>query len=90
MEAGEVRSRAELARRNDLQRARVTQLMSLLGLHPVIKAYVRSLGADAPERLVTERKLQMIAKLGVERQVGLAEKHFPGFRRYLAASRVAG
>lgn len=50
LEGGEVRSRAELARRNDLQRARVTQLMDLLELHPMVRDFIRSLDGRTPER----------------------------------------
>lgn len=56
--AGEVATRAELARQHGLTRARVTQLLDLLKLDPAILDYVRNLPAGTHERLVTEKKLR--------------------------------
>lgn len=88
LEAGKVRSRAELARRNDLQRARVTQLMGLLELHPLIRDFVRGLGEEVPDRAVTERKLKELMPLAHEVQLSVAKKRLPGFATF-KSTRVA-
>jgi hypothetical protein len=85
LEAGEVRSKAELARRNDLQRARVTQLMGLLNLHPVIRDFVRTLDARTPEHAITERKLKALEGLALTQQLVAARKHLPGFAAFISA-----
>jgi len=54
---GEVKNRAELARREGITRARVTQIMDLLPLAPDIQRAIPDLPAGTPERVVTERKL---------------------------------
>lgn len=51
LDAGEARNRADLALRFRLTRARVTQLMKLLGLNPMVVAYVKSLPPGTPTRL---------------------------------------
>lgn len=89
LEAGKVRSRAELARRNDLQRARVTQLMTLLELHPLVRDFIRSLGSDVPERAVTERKLKVLTALPEKDQVSAARKRLAGFSAFEARLRSA-
>jgi hypothetical protein len=89
LEAGNVRSRAELARRNDLQRARVTQLMDLLELHPLIREFVRGLDEKTPERAVTERKLKVFTSLPVGRQVSAARERLPGFAAFEERRRSA-
>lgn len=89
LEAGKVRSRAEFARRNDLQRARVTQLMDLLELNPLIRDFVRSLDEKTPERAVTERKLKVLTSLPEAGQVFAARKRLPGFAAFEARRRIA-
>jgi cell division inhibitor SulA len=85
LDAGEAASRAWLARQHGLTRARVTQLMSLLLLHPDILDYVRNLPVGTPERLVTEKKLRTLTKLPVSQQLARAARVLTGF----TASRVA-
>ncbi len=79
LDAGEVKHRAEISRREAVSRARVTQIMHLLKLHPAVQDYVRSLTPDTPERLVTERKLRQLAKLNYEQQLQVAQFIVPGF-----------
>lgn len=79
LDAGEVQSRADLARRFRLTRARVTQLMKLLALHPVIVAYVKSLPPGTPTRLVTERRMRGLVQLPHKRQFIMARSLLPGF-----------
>lgn len=79
LDAREVRNRADLARRFRLTRARVTQLMKLLKLHPVILAYVKSLPPGTPTKQVTERGLRSLLCLALGKQVPVAEKMLRGF-----------
>jgi len=53
LHAGEAASRAWLARQHGLTRARVTQLMSLLLLHPDILDYVRNIQRQSPRDIVS-------------------------------------
>jgi hypothetical protein len=57
------RGRAELARREGVTRARVTQITKLLGLAPDIQEAILTLPAGTPERLVTERRLRPLADM---------------------------
>ncbi len=86
LDAGEVANRADLARRFRLTRARVTQLMKLLDLHPVIVAYLRSLPPGTPTRMVTERGLRAVVRLPERQQVLLAKRTILGFRTFVEAS----
>lgn len=90
LDAGEVRNRADLARRFRLTRARVTQLMKLLKLHPVILTYVKSLPPGTPTKMVTERGLRLLVGLPQSRQLISANRIVPGFLlRGRAANSVA-
>ena len=74
---GAVQHKAELARRHGLARSRVTQLMSLLKLHPRLLERVRTLEPGTPERLVTERKLRPLASLTLKHQLAAAADSMP-------------
>ncbi len=80
LSSGEIASRADLARRFGLTRARVTQILNLLKLHSRVVSYLENLGAGTPFRFVTERKLRALTALPVERQVEWAAEHLPGWR----------
>jgi hypothetical protein len=71
------RKRSELAVVHGLTRARVTQLLDLLRLHPDILAQVRALPPGAPPRRVTERKLRRLVRLPAETQLEVARRLFP-------------
>ncbi len=58
LDTGEVRNRAELARRAGVSGMWVTNVLALLKLHPEIQAWVRGLPPGTPERFVTERALR--------------------------------
>ncbi|MBK7072925.1 MAG: hypothetical protein IPH44_11535 [Myxococcales bacterium] len=79
LDSGEAPNRAWLARHHGLTRARVTQLMSLLLLHPDILDYVRNLPAGTPERLVTEKKLRRLVRLPFASQLKEAALRVAGF-----------
>jgi hypothetical protein len=76
--------RADLARRSGLSAMRVTQILALLELAPSVLAYVRSLDATTPERLVTERRLRTLTHLPPREQVQRATKVLPGFASFIA------
>jgi hypothetical protein len=63
LESGEVRNQAEIARREGLTRARVTQVMGMLRLAPEIQQHVLSLPDMARRPVITERALRPIAQI---------------------------
>ena len=83
LDAGEARNRADLARRFRLTRARVTQLMKLLDLHPTIMAYVKSLPPGTPTRKITERGLRAIVGLPSRQQVSAGRRLLWGFTDFV-------
>ena len=60
LDAGEVRNQAEIARRESITRARVTQIMGMLRLAPEIQEQIQSLIDIANRSTVTERILRPI------------------------------
>lgn len=62
LEAGEIRTQAEIARKDGLTRARVTQVMGLLRLAPEIQERVLSLPDSVRRPTITERTLRPIAQ----------------------------
>jgi hypothetical protein len=58
LDSGDVRFRADLARRSGLSAMRVTQILALLRLAPPIIEYIRALPAGPRERMVTELSLR--------------------------------
>ncbi len=63
LDAGEVSTQAEIARREGITRARVTQVMGLLRLVPEIQANVLSLQDVSCRPAISERALRPITKL---------------------------
>jgi hypothetical protein len=55
------KTKADIARMVGSSRARVTQIMSLLSLHPDIQEYLNNAKHDLGMKLLTERKLREIA-----------------------------
>lgn len=88
--AGNVPTRAALARQYGLTRARVTQLLDLLKLDLLILDYVRTLPAGTPERLVTEKSLRRLVQMPMLSQILEATKFVPGFAAHQAGRRLAG
>lgn len=72
---GEVPNQAHLARLEGLTRARVTQILGLLDLHPRIREHVRA-GKD----FVTLRRLVALLPLPPRDQLVQAARLMPGFR----------
>jgi hypothetical protein len=60
-------------------RARVTQVLSLLKLHPSILAFLRTQEAGPFAKLYTERRLRPLLHLPGEEQISVASSHVRGF-----------
>jgi len=61
LETGEAASQAEIARRENLTRGRVTQILNLGHLDPEIQEYILSMPDSKRQPVVTERALRPIA-----------------------------
>jgi hypothetical protein len=68
IESGEVRNRAEIARREGITRARVTQVMGMLRLAPGIREEILALPETVGRPAITERALRPIAQVEDPRQ----------------------
>jgi hypothetical protein len=74
-------TRADLAREHGVSRARVTQVLKLLGLHPGIRAYV----AAYPE-MASEYRLRPLLALSSSEQLSCARVSLRGFADWIAAT----
>ena len=63
LEFGQVRNQAEIARREGITRARVTQIMRMLRLAPEIQEHILSLPGAVRRSSISERALRDIAQL---------------------------
>jgi hypothetical protein len=63
LDTGEVNTRAEIARREGITRARVTQIMAMLLLAPEIQKEILAIPSGCQKTAVTERALRPIANL---------------------------
>ena len=63
LESGEASNQADIARREGITRARVTQVLGLLRLAPNIQEHVLSLPDMVRRPAITERALRPIAQL---------------------------
>ena len=63
LESGEVPNQAEIARREGITRARVTQVMGMLHLAPEIQQHVLSMPEVVRRPAITERALRPIAQM---------------------------
>ncbi len=66
--AGECTSRADLARKLGVTRARVTQVLGLLELTPEVVEALAALGDPLPKRIVTKRALRSLLNLPAREQ----------------------
>ena len=55
------KTKADIARIMGISRARVTQFMNLLELHPEIQKYLNNTKYESDNKLLTERRLRDIA-----------------------------
>lgn len=63
LDSGEASNQAEIARREGLTRARVTQVMGLLRLAPDIREHLLDMPDTIRRPLLTERALRPIAQI---------------------------
>ena len=63
LESGEATSQAEVARREGLTRARVTQVMGLLRLAPEIQHHILAMPNMIQRPSITERALRRVTRL---------------------------
>lgn len=68
IDSGEVRNQAEIARREGITRARVTQVMGMLRLSPKIQEHILSLPETVRRPTITERALRPITMFDEEHQ----------------------
>lgn len=66
---GEVRSRAELARREGLSHVYVGHLLGLLRLPPAIREAIAALPPGTSRRVISERKLRPLTRLPWDKQL---------------------
>ena len=78
LDAGEVANQAEIARREGITRARVTQIMDLMRLAPEIRERLTT-GASALENRGTEHRIRLITRLrNTAEQVDAFKHILPG------------
>jgi hypothetical protein len=68
LENGECSSRADLARKLGVSRARVTQILRLLRINTEVLKTISELGDPLPSPIITERKLRPIVDLPIAEQ----------------------
>lgn len=68
IDKGEVASRAELAERLGVSRARISQMLQLLTLSPSVIDAIVQLGEPMSERLVSERSLRQLVRMDHRQQ----------------------
>ena len=70
LHGGVVRSKAELARKEGISRARVTQILNLMNLAPEIRNYLNFTTDQNDLNTLTEIRLRKIAKINThQRQI---------------------
>ncbi len=82
LERGEV-NRTGLAHLYGLTKPRVTQLLNLLKLHPLVLDYVRGLARGRPRAGITERRLRDLTTIDPAGQLAVAKRRVPGFVQWL-------
>ncbi len=63
LDNGVVASKAELARKESVSRARVTQILNLMNLAPEIRNYLMTIADRKYLKILTERRLREIVKI---------------------------
>ena len=63
LEVGDVDTQAEIARREGITRARVTQVMAMLRLAPEIREHILSMSKTTQQPAISERALRPIAQV---------------------------
>ncbi len=84
LDSGVANNRAALARLHGISRARVTQVMALLRLHPDLVRFVRAAGSVGA-RTPSERRLRPLTRLPRDAQLTAASRLLPKLDAFLAA-----
>ena len=63
LESGEVRNQAEIAQREGITRARVTQVMAMLRLAPEIQRHILAMPKTVQQPAITERALRPVVQM---------------------------
>ena len=63
LDAGEVDTRAEIARREGITRARVTQVMAMLQLAPEVQRHILAMPESVGRPAISERALRPITQI---------------------------
>jgi len=71
IDSGEAKNQAELARLKGISRARVTQILRLLKLDPLIIRELENLGDPLKSKIVTERILRPYVNKSQQKQKDL-------------------
>ena len=71
LDSGEVKTRAEIARRVGCAAARVSNIMNLLRLAPKIQQRIRELPLGTSRSVISERRLREMARLPWTEQLGI-------------------
>ena len=71
MDSGEVKNQVELARIKGISRARITQILNLLNLQPLIIRELEKLGDPLKARIITERMLRSYVNKSSKEQIEL-------------------
>jgi hypothetical protein len=88
LDAGAV-NQSGLAQRHGLTRARVTQVLNLLRLHPTIIDFLRGMTPRPHARLFTERRVRPLLRLEPTDQLKVARDLLPGFAPERTGRRTA-
>jgi len=64
LESGEISNQATIARREQITRARVTQVLGMLRLAPEIRQHILSMPDVVRRPAITERALRPVTQLG--------------------------
>ena len=82
LDKNKVSSRAELARKLGVSRARVTQVLRLLELSPKVLCMVRALGDPLDYLIMTERQLRPVVRCKFRDQKRLIKELLPQTRHF--------
>jgi hypothetical protein len=89
LDGGDV-NQSGLARLHGLTRARVTQILNLLTLHPRILDFLRTLPPGPRARLYTERRMRPLLRLEPPGQLRTARALLPDFAPLNASGKTDG
>jgi hypothetical protein len=90
IDRGELRTRAEIAKRSGLHPFRVSNILCLQRLHPAILAHIAGLEAGTPKGYLNERWLRPIARLPHAEQLAVVARRLGVETAFLLSERGCG